>query len=62
MQLKGSLSINLVILVVILLLDGEQFLVREEDIYVPVLSVPPEESLCSCPSDLLQSRSKEVSL
>ena len=56
------MSINLVVLIVILLLDGEKFLVREEDVFVPVLSVPLEESLCSCPSDLLQSRSKEVSL
>jgi hypothetical protein len=62
MHLKGRLSINLVVLVVILLLDGENFLVREEDIFVLVLSVPLEETLCSCPSDFLQSRSKEVSL
>jgi len=62
MHLKGRVSINLVVLVVILLLDGEIFLVREEDIFVPVLSFPLEETLCSCPSDLLQSRNKEVSL
>jgi hypothetical protein len=62
MHLKGRLSINLVVLVVILLLDGETFLVREEEVFVPVLSVPLEEMLCSCPSDLLQSRSKVVSL
>jgi hypothetical protein len=62
MHLKGRLSVNLVVLVVILLLDGEKFLVREEDVFVPVLSVPLEETLCSYPSDLLQSRSKEVSL
>jgi hypothetical protein len=55
------LNINLV-LIVILLLDGEKFLVHEEDVFVPVLSVPLEEKLCSCPSDHLQSRSKEVSL
>jgi hypothetical protein len=61
-HLKGLLSINLVVLIVILLLDGENFLVREEDVFVPVHSVPPEETLCSCPSDLLQSRSNEVSL
>jgi len=36
MHLKGSMSINLVVLVVILLLNGEKFLVREEDISVPV--------------------------
>jgi hypothetical protein len=62
MHLKGLLNINLVVLVVILLLDGEKFLVREEDVFVPVLSVPLEEMLSSCPSDLLQSRSKELSL
>jgi hypothetical protein len=62
MHLKGRLSTNLVVLVVILLLDGETFLVREEDAFVPVLSVPLEETLCSCPSDFLQSGSKEVSL
>jgi len=56
------LSINLVVLVVITFLDGETFLVREEDVFVPILSVPLEEKLCSCPSDLLHSRSKEVSL
>jgi hypothetical protein len=58
----GCLSINLVILVVILLLDGEDLLIREEDVFMPVLGVPLEETLCSCLSDLLQSRSKEVSL
>jgi hypothetical protein len=29
---------------------------------VPVLSMPLEETLCSCLLDFLQSRSKEVSL
>jgi hypothetical protein len=62
MHLKRRLSINLVVLVVVLLVDGGKFLVREENVFVPVLSVPLEETLCSCPSDLLQSRSKEVSL
>jgi hypothetical protein len=62
MHLKGRLSINLVGLVVILLLDGEKFLVREEDVFMPVFSVPLEETLCSFPSDLLESRSKEMSL
>jgi hypothetical protein len=62
MHLKGRLSINLVVLVVVLLLDGEKFLVHEEDVFMPVLSVPLEETLYSCPSDLLQSRSKEASL
>jgi len=61
MHLKGRLGINLVVLVVILLLDSENFLVRKEDILVPVLDVPLEETLCSCPSGLLQNRSKEVS-
>jgi len=61
MHLKGHLSINLV-LVVILLLNGENFLVHEEDVFMPVLRMPLKETLCSCPSDLLQSRSKEVSL
>jgi len=51
---------NLVL--VVILLDGEKFLVREEDVFVPVFSVPLEETLCSCPSDILQRRSKKVSL
>jgi len=58
---KGCLSTNLVVQAVVLLLDGEDFLVREEDVFVPVLGVPLEEMLCSCLSDLLQSGSKEVS-
>jgi len=61
-HLKGRLSINLVVLVVILLLGGENFLVRKEDVFMPVLDLPLEETLCSCPSNFLQSRSKEVSL
>jgi hypothetical protein len=48
---QGTFNINLVVLVVILLLNGTKF-----------LGVPLEGMLCSCPSDLLQSRSKEVSL
>ena len=55
-HLKGRLSINPV-LVVVLLLDGEHFLIREEDVFVPL-----EKTLCSCPLDILQSRSEEVSL
>jgi hypothetical protein len=55
------LIINLVVLVVVLLLDGEDFFVHE-DVFVPILSVSLEEMLCSCPLDLLQSRSKDVSL
>jgi len=50
------------VLVVVLLLDGEDFLVREEDVFTPVLGMPLEETFCSCPSDHLQSRSKDVSL
>ena len=50
------MSINLVVLVVILLLDGENFIVREENVFVPVLGVPLQETICSCLSDLLQSR------
>jgi hypothetical protein len=60
MHLNGRLSINLVL--VVILLDGEKFLVRDEDVFVPVLSVPLEEALCSCPSDLPQSRRKKVTL
>ena len=56
------MSINLVVLVVILILNGENFLIFEEDVFVPILGVPLEEMLCSCLSDFLQSRSKEVSL
>jgi hypothetical protein len=37
MHLKGCLSINLLVLVIILLLDGENFLVHEEDVPLPVL-------------------------
>jgi hypothetical protein len=62
MYLKVRWSINIVVLVFILLLNGEKFLVREENVFVPVLSVPLEEMLCSCPCYLLQSRSEEVSL
>ena len=61
MHLKGCLSTNLVVLVVKLLLNGENFLVSVEDVFVPVIGMPREETLCSCLSDLLQSKSKEVS-
>jgi hypothetical protein len=61
-HLKGLLSINLVVLVVMLLLDGENFLVLEEDIFKSVLCMSVEETFCSCPSDFLHSRSKVVSL
>jgi len=53
---------NLVILAVVLLPDGEDFLVCEENVLVPVLGMPLDETLCSCLSDFLQSGSKEVSL
>jgi len=62
LHLKGRLSINLVVLVVVLLVDGEDFLVYEEDVFMPVLGVPLEEALCSCPLECLQGRSKDVSL
>jgi len=62
LHLMGRLSINLVVLVVVLLLDGDDFLMHEEDVFEPVLSVPLEETLCSCLSDRLQGRSKDVSL
>jgi len=62
LHLTGCLSINLVVRGVVLRLDGEDFLVREEGVFVPVLGVPLEETLCSCPSDRLQSRNKDVSL
>ena len=52
---------NLVVLVVILLLDGENFLVRHEDVFVSVLGGPLEGTLCSCPSDFLQRRGTEMS-
>jgi hypothetical protein len=60
LHLTGHLIINLV-LVVVLLLDGEDFLIREEDVFVPILGVPLE-MLCYCLSDHLQSRSKDMSL
>ena len=40
MHLKGRLSISLVVLVVTLLLIGENFLVCEEDVFVPVFGIP----------------------
>ena len=59
---QGTFEINLVVLVVTLLLDSENFLIREEGVFVLVLGMPLEEALCSCPSDFLQSSSKDVSL
>jgi len=46
-HLKGHLSINLV-LVIILLLDGENFIVHEEDVFMPILGMLLEETLYSC--------------
>ena len=62
MHLKGLLNVNRVVLVVILLVNGENFLVHEEDVFVSVLSMPLEEKFSSCPSDFLRSKIKEVSL
>jgi len=56
LHLMGCLSIVPVILVVVLLLSGEDFLVHEENVFMPVLGVPLEETLCFCLSDLLQSK------
>jgi hypothetical protein len=56
------LSINIVVLVVLLLVDGENVLVCEEDVFMPILGMPLEETLCSCLYDVLKSRSQEVSL
>jgi hypothetical protein len=55
---QGILSVNLVVLVDTLFLDEEKFVVHEEDVSFPVLSVSVKEMFSSCPSDLLQSRSK----
>ena len=55
LHLMGCLSIIPVILAVVLLI-GEDFLVCEEDVFMPVLGVPLEETLCSCLTDLLQSK------
>jgi len=49
LHLMGCLSINLVVLVVVLLLEGEDFLICEEDVF----GLTVEETLFSCPSDLL---------
>jgi hypothetical protein len=48
--------------VIVLLLDGEDFLAREKDVFVPIVGMALEDMLCSCLSDLLQSGTKEVSL
>ena len=59
---QGTFELNLVVMIVILHHNGENVFVHEEDIFVPVLGVPLEETLYSCPSDILQSRSREVCL
>jgi len=46
LHLTERLIINFVVLEVVLLLDGEDFLVREEDVFMSVLGVPMEETLC----------------
>jgi hypothetical protein len=55
---QGTFEHNLVVLDVILLLDVEKFLVREDNFFVPVLSVQLEKTLSPCPSNLLQSSCK----
>jgi hypothetical protein len=62
LHFTGRLSINILVLVVVLLLDGEDFLMCEEDVFMPVLSVLLEKMHCSCLLDLLQSGSMEVPL
>ena len=59
---QEHLSINLLVLVVVLLLYGEDFLACEEDVFVPGLGVPLEETLCSRQSNPLQNRSKGMYL
>ena len=39
-HVTGCLSIRIVVLAVVLLLDVEDFLVHEEDAFVPILGVP----------------------
>ena len=62
LHLTGCLSINLLVLAVVLLLEGEDFLTCKEDVFVPILGLTLEEPLCSCPSNHLQNGSKDVSL
>jgi hypothetical protein len=47
LHLTGHWGINLVVLVIIMLLNGEDFLICEQDVFVAFLSVPMEEMLCS---------------
>jgi len=53
LHLMGHLSINLLVLVVVLLFDGAGVLVHEDNVFVPILGMPLEETLCSCPLDHL---------
>ena len=62
LRLTGYLSLNLVVLAGVLLLNGEDFLILEEDVFVPVHALPLGETFCSCLLDLLQRRSKGVTL
>lgn len=41
----GCLSINIVVLVVVLVLNGEDFPIHEEDVFVPILAIPLKELL-----------------
>ena len=59
-HLKGRLSNNLFVQVVILLLKETIFFIMKR-LLCAVLGVPPEETLPSRLSDLLQSRSNDVS-
>ena len=44
LHLTGCFSTNLVVLEVVLLLNGADFLVHEKDVFVPILSMPLEET------------------
>jgi hypothetical protein len=43
-HLMGRFSINLVVLAVVLLCNGEDFLIHEKDVFMPILSVPLEQT------------------
>jgi hypothetical protein len=55
LHLTERLSVNLVVLMVVLLLGGEDFLVHEEDVFMPILGMQLEETLAQC---LLQLHAK----
>jgi hypothetical protein len=42
----GHLRINLVVLVVVVVLNGEDLPIHEEDVFVPILGMPLKEPLC----------------